>query len=153
MTQGRHPISDAKRVSTREHSLALEPRPGVLADTPPPDWLPGLAKETWRILLPQLCQGAFAPIDLAILETYCETYAHYRIAVAAVQAEGQTLLDAKGKQYTHPCCAQAQRAADALRKIGSSLGISPKARMVIKVPPKPTAAKTSLAAFREDVAE
>lgn len=146
---GRPTLTNATKVTSREHTLSAENQVLASPDTAPPEWFGEFAISKWNELLPLLCSVGLAEMDLTLLESYCECYATFREAQQTVQTEGQTLADAKGKQYSHPCVAMARAAAESMRKIGSSLGISAASRSRIKVPPKQSEKKDELAAFRE----
>ena len=61
------------------------------ANINPPEHLCEVAKDVWRVKLPEVVTGkTCAPADLDVLAVYCEAVATIRIETVAINSEGST---------------------------------------------------------------
>lgn len=84
-----------------------EPEPRLLAYVPPPpDWLPPLACDAWRLVTVELhAVDMLATLDLPILEMWCIAYSSWRAMFDDVRKNGftQEFSDSEGNlKYSQP---------------------------------------------------
>lgn len=90
-----------------------------------PEWLNGLAADEWdRVAEILTSQGGIEDIDQTALAAYCQTYAHWRKAVADVNENGLRLDTGK----PNPSARQADALLKQLRGLLNELGFTPAAR-------------------------
>jgi P27 family predicted phage terminase small subunit len=128
------------RGSRRANNRAGEPAPP--AEIPPrPAWLLPAAVEEWDRITPHLARlGILATIDLGVLATYCQCFAHWRAAEEWMQANGTVAVmrDDKGSiKWTAPVpqFAIAQKALEKMMRAAAELGLSAASRARLSVKP------------------
>ena len=114
-------LRGSRRVADRADEVRPEP---VAPD--PPEWLRGAALEEWEYLVPRLARlGLLAEIDRPTLAVYCEAWASFVAATAAIRASGLALLDGRGSPRVSPFVSVQRQAANDLLRYGRALGLSP----------------------------
>lgn len=116
---------------------AAEPKPDVSLPSCP-TWLSGEAKAEWKRVAKSLHEcGLLTAVDRAALAGYCQAWARWSEAEAAIEREGRVLMSAKGSPYLNPELVAASMALKEVLAFATQLGMTPSARTRIKVdPPK-----------------
>lgn len=111
------------------------PEPPVLAQYPAPEWLEPAAREEWERLAPQLAAiGLLSVADLPAFAAYCTEFAIFRRAGEELATRPKARLKAQAQLI-----GARRKAAAEIRKWAAEFGLTPSARMRIKVAPeKPT---------------
>ena len=105
-----------------------EPKPPA-GRTGPPAYLTGAAATEWRRLAPELARlGLLTTIDRDALAAYCQTFARWRDAEAAVKKHGMVLKGRDGGPVLSPYVTIANRALAQLRGWQTEFGMTPSAR-------------------------
>lgn len=90
-----------------------------------PLWLQDIAASEWNRVADIFTSiGGIEDIDQTALAAYCQTYAHWRAAVADINAHGLTLDSGK----PNPSARQADALLKSLRGLLNELGFTPAAR-------------------------
>ena len=112
-----------------------EPEPAQGDGVPEaPPWLEGEAVGKWAELAPLLhATRVLTNADLDRLGLYCAAFADYRTYTETLKAEGAVIVGAKGGKIQHPAALLRAKAMDQLRQYGNDLGLSPAARVGLKV--------------------
>jgi P27 family predicted phage terminase small subunit len=100
-----------------------EPQPAPVTDLAPPAGLKGRAKKLWKEMAPRLiASGVLRDADVPAFTRYCQVYAAWEIAMAAVEDGGdrQAILNLS-------------KLGDMLRKLEANFGLTPADRTGIKV--------------------
>lgn len=93
-----------------------------------------LAGAEWGRVVPLLKQtGSLQALDLAVLVGYCLAYSEFVRAQAVLNREGMT-FEANGMIRQRPEVGIADKAARRVRMLAVELGLSPAARLRLKVP-------------------
>ena len=74
----------------------------------------------------------FAEIDIFMLGTLCNALAQYETATKVLEKEGQYYSTPGGLKRLHPMNTIQQDAMKTITQIGSSFGLSPKSRDLMK---------------------
>ena len=112
-----------------------EPRPAVRAPSCPRELCPA-AKKEWRRLARQLLMMRLVTdLDRAILAAYCQAYALWAEAVAAVRKYGAMVKSPSGFPMQSPYVAVANKQAELMIRIAAEFGFTPSSRSRIAVPP------------------
>lgn len=124
---------------------AAEPRPPAARPTCP-SWLSRDAKAEWRRIVPELEQvGLLTQVDRAALAAYCQSYARWRQAEAAlddglrielfkVTNEGEAIVY---QVIQKPEVAIAQKERQLMKAFLTEFGLTPASRTRLKTPEKP----------------
>lgn len=144
-------VQEAKGWSGKRKPAHPVTPPPVLPD--PPEYLTGLALETWHRVGTQLLSlGLMTELDKDALAGYCQTYADWRKHLAFLQEYGSTyvLRDSNGgPRYfgQHPQVSMARQALRELRAFQAEFGMTPsgRARLDIQLPTLPGDAEEALA--------
>ena len=119
-----------------------EPKPSIASKCPnPPTWICQYAKLTWRRMAPELYKrGLLTVIDHHALAVYCQSIAEYREAIKNIQKNGALLSLETGYKYPNPYLSIKNKAIGVIRQFAIELGMSPSARVHLKVtePENPT---------------
>lgn len=100
--------------------------PGFVKDEPtPPRWLKGEALACWKRIVPGLTRlDLLKPEDAEVLVTYCEMWADFVNASAAIRRDGY-YIEAKQGMLRHPAVGIKHQAARELRSIAAHFGLTP----------------------------
>lgn len=103
---------------------------GALSRSPPaPKWLPELAQNEWRRVVPQLVASRkIAAHELGTVEAYCLAVANMRQAEAIVAVDGPTYVSPTGELKRHPATMLCKEAIEASRRLAAELGLTPASR-------------------------
>lgn len=94
-----------------------------------PTWMPLPGIEEWNRVVPMLSRmNVLSPADLAVLASYCLSWAELVIAVECVQKEGRTIVAANGAMARHPQCVTITQSVQQIKALASELGLTPSAR-------------------------
>lgn len=111
-----------------------EPKPRKRPGMPVPRHLREEARREWRRLRPELeAAGLLTAVDGDALAVYCETYATWVEATAAVQKEGMVVLTEKGFPVQNPHLAIANQAAKMMRAMLIEFGMTPASRSRVAI--------------------
>lgn len=111
-----------------------EPKPTPGAPRPPAD-LKGEALAEWGRIVPELERlGLLSKLDRAYLVAYCEAWASFDAARAAMVEHGPLVRGRDGGLVKNPAAAVMKDAADMMLKFGSRFGMSPSDRSRLTVP-------------------
>lgn len=122
---GKRPLNDA------------EPKP-PLGVPDCPDWLHAYAREKWAEVVPLLsaCR-VLTMADGDVLAAYCVAWAELRLASEILDAEGRTCIGGSGGTKQHPAITMQRTALQVLERLFGQLGLSPAARVRLRVDPTP----------------
>lgn len=113
-----------------------EPRPAIRAPSCPRELSPA-AKREWRRLARQLLiMNLVTELDRAMLAAYCQAFALWAEAVAAVGKYGAMVKSPSGFPMQSPYVAVANKQAELMIRIGAEFGLTPSSRSRISVPPR-----------------
>ena len=140
MTAGRRPKPTLVKLVTgnpgRRPLNAREPKPEPAIPSCPEE-LPEAAKREWRRVAAELhTLGLLTRLDRAALAGYCEAWAQWLDAVAAVQRSGTIVKAPSGYPIQNPHLAIANAAFARLRAMLVEFGMSPAARSRVAATPQ-----------------
>lgn len=92
------------------------------AELAAPSTLTGPARDRWEAVIPLL--AGCGPVDLGLLETYCQVWARWRQAEDALARSGPLLRDGKGGVKTSPLVAIAGKLLGQVQRLERRLGIA-----------------------------
>lgn len=98
----------------------------------PPDHLTDQQAGIWQEITNSLPADYFRPGDVPLLAAYCKAYSFYLEAAKEIEAEGPTLVDDRGRKYTHPAGQMVVTQASALAQLAVKLRLCPSARYTEK---------------------
>lgn len=99
-----------------------------------PAWLADAAKADWRRLVKVLdAAGMLTAADRDVLAMYCNALAEYRHACELVEQYGRWYESDKGNVLTHPAVTLREKALAAAIRLAREIGLSPSARVSLKV--------------------
>lgn len=111
-----------------------EPRPRPVAPKCPA-WLLPEARREWRRVRPELERlGLLTVVDGVALAGYCQSYARWREAEAAIDEHGATFTTDTGYVGVRPEVAIAQRSLQMLRAFCAEFGLTPASRGRMTLP-------------------
>ena len=111
------------------------PRPDIRAPSCPRELSPA-AKKEWRRLARQLMTlRLMTDLDRAILAAYCQAFALWVEAVAALRKYGTMVKSPSGFPMQSPYVAVANKQAELMIRIAAEFGFTPSSRSRIAVPP------------------
>lgn len=114
-----------------------EPRPAIRAPSCPRELSPA-AKKEWRRLARQLLMlRLVTDLDRAMLAAYCQAFALWAEAVAALRKYGTMVKSPSGFPMQSPYVAVANKQAELMIRIAADFGFTPSSRSRIAVPPAP----------------
>ena len=91
----------------------------------PPDFLSDRAREMWDHVIDELVRLDLVKAeDLAVLVTFCETWADYRDAIDDIAVNGH-YIEARQGRLRNPASTHKAAAAKELRAIAAHFGLSP----------------------------
>jgi P27 family predicted phage terminase small subunit len=104
--------------------------PAVHSEIPRcPAELSAAAKKEWRRIAPELAAlGLLAKIDRSALALYCDAYARWLEAIAALQQYGVVIKSPSGYPIQSPYVAVANKAGEQVRLMLAEFGMTPAAR-------------------------
>ena len=127
-----------------------EPKPPIPETCPePPEYLSAVAAEEWRRTGPQAhVLGLLTRLDITLFSVYCENYARWRAAVAALaeaaandpETHGLVITDDDGELKINPLVRVVSQASRDLLRFAMEFGLTPVARSHIQGgidPPRP----------------
>ena len=125
-----------------------EPLPSSSDGVPlPPDWLGEHGMAKWNKYAPHVhAIGLLTCVDYEQFAQYCAAHDHYHAANEAVKKLGNLITGAMGGLVANPAVRQRRDAQQAIRQLGGDFGLSPAARVGLKVGDKKAGA---LAAFKK----
>jgi P27 family predicted phage terminase small subunit len=110
-----------------------EPAPAPALSLAPPAWLEGEAVTEWHRLAPVLHRlGLLTEIDGDALASYCQTWARWREAEAAIRKYGMVLKGKNGFPVISPYVAVANRAMAHMKALLIEFGMTPSSRTRVK---------------------
>lgn len=111
-----------------------EPKPRPVAPKCPA-WLLLEAKREWRRVAPELERlGLLTVVDGTALAGYCQAYARWREAEAALSEHGLTFATDKGYVCVRPEVAIAQRSLQLVKGFCAEFGLTPSSRGRMTLP-------------------
>lgn len=115
---------------------SAEPKPGVMIDKNPPDYLDELAAEKWRELVPELENiGVLTSADRVALEALCNAYSLYVQACQMVQKKGLITKGLNDIPYQNPYLKIVDNQSKIMKGYLQEFGLTPSARTRVKVNP------------------
>lgn len=113
--------------------------PDVKAAIPTcPRELSPTAKKEWRRIAPELARlGLLSRIDRAALAMYCDHYARWLEAIAALQKYGVVVKSPSGYPMQSPYVAIANKSGEQVRLLLGEFGMSPSSRTRVHATPEP----------------
>ncbi len=99
-----------------------------------PDYLSPVARDEWERIVPELAAHAnVCERDVALLASYCELYAAWRMCMAKYREDGPIVENDKGTTKVNPALRQAAQLAVELRNLGKEFGFTPNSRRRLDV--------------------
>lgn len=89
--------------------------------TEPPAGLAGEALARWRVVVGPLEQRG--PVDVDTLVAYCQVWARWRSAEAALARTGQLVKNERGRPVVSPLVSASSQAASQVRQLEKALGL------------------------------
>lgn len=118
---------------------AHEPQPAPELPAPP-DHLSAGARAEWARVAPELHRlGVLTMADRSTMAAYCQVYAQWVEAEAAIAREGLTMMSTKGTLMAHPAVRISHQALTLLRQYMTELGLTPASRARLATGNKPPA--------------
>lgn len=127
-------IAEAKGIGNTNKKNKSEPIPekGL---PPKPEIMSKVASAHWDQLAPHLySMGTLTVVDGSIFALYCEYYAMYQGAIAALNEEGAVLKNDNRNAYRNPQLDVFNRAAAEMEKYSTYFGLNPSHRAQIELP-------------------
>lgn len=99
-----------------------------------PDWLGEIASRMWDERIEQLMavDGLLSPMDGPALALYCDAWQQFHDASQIIAQQGMVAVSEKGAEYQHPAVGIANKARDAIAKLGAKFGMTPSDRAGLK---------------------
>lgn len=124
-----------------------EPKPALLSNVPPPEWLDEDAKEEWLRLAPILERlGVLTETDTDALTTYCEAWTTWKGATQKIRQFGMVI---KGKDGDLPVVSPyvkiAEKAFAQVKGMLIEFGMTPSSRTKVHAVKKEEAVKSKWA--------
>ena len=111
-----------------------EPKPPAVIPECPMELSPA-AKTEWDRLVKDLAPLKMVTnLDRAALATYCQAYAFWTEAIAAIQKYGAMVKSPSGYPMQSPYIAMANKQAEVMMRVASEFGFTPASRSRISVP-------------------
>lgn len=108
---------------------AREPKPELLRDLEPPDYLNDEGKKQWRYLAPALIKvGVLTALDAHALALLCDAIARWIYATQKVQASGLFVKTPNGYPVQSPLVSIQKAAHDQMYRMLAEFGMSPSSR-------------------------
>jgi P27 family predicted phage terminase small subunit len=127
-------LVELKGNPSKKKLSGAEPEPTRGAPRPPAD-LKGEALAEWGRIVPELDKlGLLTKVDRAYLVAYCEAWAAFNEARAALSEYGALVAGRDGGMVKNPAAQVMRDAADMMLKFGSRFGLSPSDRTRLSVP-------------------
>lgn len=131
--RGRRPKPTAQRVAGgnvgHRGVNKNEPVFDVVTNIDPPVWMPEMAQEMWRHLMPQLlAAGVLMMTDLHNVEAFSMAYCRWREAEEDITLKGVVVTGAMGGPIKNPALTAASEAKKQMIQFGSLLGLDPSSR-------------------------
>jgi len=112
-----------------------EPKPALVTDLAPPDWLDVEAQAEWGRLAPMLERlGVLAETDTAALAAYCEAWATWKGATQQIRKFGMVIKGKHDFPVVSPYVRIATTALQQMRGLLVEFGMTPSARARIHAP-------------------
>ncbi|MFA9485956.1 MULTISPECIES: phage terminase small subunit P27 family [unclassified Moraxella] len=107
-----------------------EPKFSSITNIEPPEWLPPLAFEIWRLVMPELLSNKVLTIaDVHNIECFCVAYARWREAQEHIKYNGIVITNEEtGSMAKNPAVTVMNETARQLVQFGSLLGLDPSSR-------------------------
>jgi P27 family predicted phage terminase small subunit len=110
-----------------------EPQFTAAIATQPPPFLATAAKEVWAVLAVELERsGVLKAVDLGTLAMYCQAYARWKDAEAAIASAGILTTNDKGVEIVNPAVRVSDMSVKQMVRLASELGITPASRSKVK---------------------
>jgi P27 family predicted phage terminase small subunit len=123
---------------------AHEPEPKSDVPACPSD-LSAEAKREWRRVTKELAPlGLLTRIDRAALAAYCQAWATWIEAQAALRQYGVIIKSPSGYPMQSPCLVVANKAFEQMRLMLAEFGMSPRSRTRVHATPPQSAEETAL---------
>ncbi len=107
-----------------------EPNFSDLTNIDPPEWLPELATDMWQRIVPELLrEKIIKQTDLHLVESFCTSYAIWRMALVEVNSFKIIMQNASGGPTKNPALTALNEANNQMMKTGAALGLSPADRV------------------------
>ncbi|MCB5173656.1 phage terminase small subunit P27 family [Microvirga lenta] len=98
-----------------------------------PDHLDHVASAAWDTIVGSMPSGFYSQADAPILSAFCQAYALHKLAVEALEKEGHISVGQSGAAYQNPWVSILNKQAMTMASLGDRLGLSPAARVGLKV--------------------
>jgi P27 family predicted phage terminase small subunit len=129
-------LVELKGNPSKKKLTGSEPAPSRGAPRPPAD-LKGEALAEWGRIVPELDRlGLLTKVDRGYLVVYCEAWATFDQARAAMAEYGALVAGRDGGLVKNPAAQVMRDAADLMIKFGSRFGLSPSDRTRLSVAPE-----------------
>ena len=97
-------------------------------------WLDAEAKREWRRVSPELAKmKVLSKLDRSLLAAYCASWSQFVAGVRQLQKDGPTYRTESGLIKRHPAASLVHQAARDVLAFASEFGLSPSARVRLKV--------------------
>ncbi len=98
-----------------------------------PEYLCEVGKAEWQKMVKLLAgMRVMSEADVTALALYCDAFARWRHAIAAVNADGAVLETTNGNKIQHPYLQIANKAHDQMLKLLCEFGLTPSSRTRVK---------------------
>ncbi|MCC5855130.1 MAG: phage terminase small subunit P27 family [Idiomarina sp.] len=107
-----------------------EPAFKMIEGVEAPEWLSDDARTMWNLITGELCKAkVIAVTDLHNVEAFCTAYSNWRAAQKYVNKNGIVVTGGQGGPIKNPALTAANEALRQMASFGSSLGLTPSARV------------------------
>lgn len=138
--RGPKPKPTAVRIFEGDPGRLLPKREGELIPVAgeicpmPPAWLGSVGAAVWGEVAPVLWAiGCLSANDERLLSQYCEAWEDFFRAREIIETEGTTQTNDKEMASSHPAVKQKRDATLLIKQIGAEFGMSPAARVGLKI--------------------
>lgn len=131
--RGRKPKPTAQRVANGNAGKRTinknEPQFSDVTNIDAPEWMPALAQDMWRHLVPELLEQKVLKVtDLHNVESFCMAYCRWREAEEHVALNGIVMTGSQGGPIKNPALTAINETKKQMVQFGALLGLDPSSR-------------------------
>jgi P27 family predicted phage terminase small subunit len=126
-----HP--DLVKLAGNPGHRAIKPVVRASGEAVAPDHLDQTASDLWRTVIDAMPPGFYSAADMPLLASFCQAYSLHKLATETLQTEGHISVGQSGAAYQNPWVSILNKQAMTMASLGDRLGLSPAARIGLKV--------------------